>query len=90
MVRLLDVLRDDESSGTPILVTEFIPNAVTLRSLMLNNKLTNFDLRFYLYEVLRTLDFAHRRGIFHRDIKPHNIMINHERRLVRVIDWGLA
>lgn len=26
----------------------------------------------------------------HRDIKPHNIMIDHERRLLRLIDWGLS
>mmetsp|Transcript_15945 Transcript_15945/g.15673 ORF Transcript_15945/g.15673 Transcript_15945/m.15673 type:complete len:121 (-) Transcript_15945:197-559(-) len=26
----------------------------------------------------------------HRDIKPHNIMIDHEKRKVRIIDWGLA
>jgi casein kinase II subunit alpha len=26
----------------------------------------------------------------HRDIKPQNVMINHERRTLRVIDWGLA
>jgi len=26
----------------------------------------------------------------HRDVKPHNIMIDHEKRVVRLIDWGLA
>uniref|UniRef100_A0A0A9WHN5 Putative casein kinase II subunit alpha n=1 Tax=Lygus hesperus TaxID=30085 RepID=A0A0A9WHN5_LYGHE len=77
-------------TGTPILVTEFVPNAVTLRALMLANEISNFDMRYYLYEVLRTLDFAHKRGIFHRDIKPHNIMINHDKKILRVIDWGLA
>lgn len=29
-------------------------------------------------------------GIMHRDIKPHNVMIDHHRHKVRVIDWGLA
>lgn len=29
-------------------------------------------------------------GIIHRDIKPHNIMIDPERRQLRIIDWGLA
>jgi len=27
-------------------------------------------------------------GIIHRDIKPHNIMIDPEKKMVRVIDWG--
>eukprot|EP00434_Breviolum_minutum_P033063 symbB.v1.2.029251.t1/scaffold3178.1/size61925/6 len=26
----------------------------------------------------------------HRDVKPHNVMIDHDKREVRVIDWGLA
>ncbi len=29
-------------------------------------------------------------GIMHRDIKPHNVMIDHKDRKLRVIDWGLA
>jgi casein kinase II subunit alpha len=26
----------------------------------------------------------------HRDVKPHNVMIDHESRKLRLIDWGLA
>ena len=26
----------------------------------------------------------------HRDVKPHNVMIDHEKRELRLIDWGLA
>ncbi|XP_026549564.1 casein kinase II subunit alpha-like [Notechis scutatus] len=26
----------------------------------------------------------------HRDVKPHNVMIDHEHRKLRLIDWGLA
>ena len=26
----------------------------------------------------------------HRDIKPHNVMIDHDKRILRLIDWGLA
>ncbi len=26
----------------------------------------------------------------HRDVKPHNVMIDHEKRTLRLIDWGLA
>jgi casein kinase II subunit alpha len=41
-------------------------------------------------ELLKALDFCHSKGIMHRDVKPHNIMIDHERRTLRLIDWGLA
>ena len=26
----------------------------------------------------------------HRDVKPHNIMIDHSTKKLRLIDWGLA
>lgn len=89
VVRLLDVLKYTPTD-TPVLVTEYVQNATNLRKLLYSRRLTNFDMRYYLYEILRTLDFAHRHGVFHRDIKPHNIMIDHESRSLRVIDWGLA
>ncbi len=39
--------------------------------------------------VLNALDFAHARGILHRDVKPANIMIGRFGEVV-VMDWGIA
>uniref|UniRef100_A0A672KPM4 Casein kinase II subunit alpha'-like n=1 Tax=Sinocyclocheilus grahami TaxID=75366 RepID=A0A672KPM4_SINGR len=43
-----------------------------------------------MYELLKALDYSHSMGIMHRDVKPHNVMIDHQMRKLRLIDWGLA
>ena len=46
-------------------------------------------MRYYIFELLKALDFCHSKGIMHRDVKPHNVMIDHEKRKVgkAVINW---
>ena len=50
----------------------------------------DFEIRYYLFELLKCLNYSHEYGIMHRDVKPSNIMIDHSIRKVRIIDWGLA
>ncbi|MDQ3849300.1 MAG: protein kinase, partial [Actinomycetota bacterium] len=40
-------------------------------------------------QVLRAVRFAHRRGVIHRDLKPHNVIVDEEGR-AKVTDFGIA
>ncbi|XP_059624000.1 casein kinase II subunit alpha-like [Cornus florida] len=86
IIKLLDIVRDQQSK-TPSLVFEFVNNTDFK---VLYPTLSDFDIRYYIYELLKALDYCHSQGIMHRDVKPHNVMIDHEKRKLRLIDWGLA
>ncbi|MGH2946612.1 MAG: PASTA domain-containing protein [Solirubrobacteraceae bacterium] len=40
-------------------------------------------------QILRAVRFAHKRGVVHRDIKPHNVLIDPDGR-IKVTDFGIA
>src|SRR5258707_11738541 len=40
-------------------------------------------------QILRAAQFAHKRGVIHRDLKPHNVILDEDGR-VRVTDFGIA
>jgi casein kinase II subunit alpha len=86
VIQLLDVVLDAQSK-TPSLIFEHINNT-DFKTLY--PTLTDYDIRYYIFELLKALDFCHSNGIMHRDVKPHNVMIDHEKRQLRLIDWGLA
>ncbi|KAG9796087.1 Pkinase-domain-containing protein, partial [Aureobasidium melanogenum] len=86
IIALLDVVRDSQSK-TPSLIFENVDNT-DFRTLY--PRFVDYDVRYYIYELLKALDFCHSKGIMHRDVKPHNVMIDHAKRKLRLIDWGLA
>eukprot|EP00698_Gefionella_okellyi_P017960 TRINITY_DN5336_c0_g1_i2.p1 TRINITY_DN5336_c0_g1~~TRINITY_DN5336_c0_g1_i2.p1 ORF type:complete len:266 (+),score=45.28 TRINITY_DN5336_c0_g1_i2:262-1059(+) len=86
IIKLLDVVRD-EHTRTPSLVFEHVANVHYEK---LYPQFTDMDIRYYVYELLKALDFAHSKGVIHRDVKPGNIVIDHPKRKLRLIDWGLC
>lgn len=86
IIQLFDIVREPTSKMSA-LIFEHVQN---LEFRTLYPTFTDYDIRFYMFKVLEALDYAHSMGIMHRDVKPHNIMIDHNARKLRLIDWGLA
>lgn len=86
IVNFYEGVRDYES-GTRALIFEYINNKNFKE---LYPRLLDIDVRYYTYELLKALDYCHSKGIIHRDVKPHNVMIDHDKRIITLVDWGLA
>jgi len=73
---------------TPFIVMEYVKGKL-LRDLMHEKKLTLSEAVGYAKGVLTALEYSHKAGVVHRDIKASNIMITEEGQ-VKVMDFGIA
>ena len=69
IIQLLDVVRDPQSK-TPSLIFEHVNNTDFK---ILYPTLSDYDIRYYIFELLKALDYCHSNGVMHRDVKPHNV-----------------
>lgn len=85
-------LVSSESGDTerlPYIVMEYVKGQTLRDIIKVNGALSQRDCEQVLLGVLNALDYSHRMGIIHRDIKPGNIMIS-EQGVVKVMDFGIA
>jgi serine/threonine protein kinase len=96
VVRVLDV-HDADDAGPPYIVMELVGeweprrgilapggSAATVRPRGLREAMC------WVRDVARGVHDAHLRNVFHRDLKPHNVLITPFSRRARITDFGLA
>lgn len=79
-----------KSSELDYIVMELI-DGITLKQYMQKkgNKLAWREALHFITQIMKALSHAHSRGIIHRDIKPHNMMVLRDGSL-KVADFGIA
>lgn len=86
IVSVYDVAHSD---GLDYIVMELI-DGITLKQYMEQKGQLNWrEALHFATQIAKALEHAHSRGIVHRDIKPHNIMILKDGS-VKVADFGIA
>ncbi|MCA9806076.1 MAG: serine/threonine protein kinase [Cyanobacteria bacterium HKST-UBA02] len=91
IVQIVDFGSTD--SGVPFMVLEYFPGRSLLQYLEEFGYMGESDAIEVVSQIMRGLDYAHQKGIFHRDLKPGNILvkgIGEESPEIKIIDFGLA
>jgi beta-lactam-binding protein with PASTA domain len=78
-----------QAEGTYYIAMEYLEGR-TLKELLVTRGPTPLAVAIdYTRQILAALGFAHKHGIVHRDIKPHNVVVAPDGRL-KVTDFGIA
>lgn len=86
---IVSVYDRGEAEGTYYIAMEVIEGRSLKETIKTQGRLRPAQAIAYARQILAALRFAHRNGIIHRDIKPHNILVGAEERL-KVTDFGIA
>jgi eukaryotic-like serine/threonine-protein kinase len=90
IVAVYDTGEDRSSSGaTPYIVMEYVEGD-TLRDVLRREGVLSPERAMnFAADICNALDFSHRNGIVHRDVKPGNVMVTPQG-TVKVMDFGIA
>jgi eukaryotic-like serine/threonine-protein kinase len=86
---IVSVYDRGQAAGTSYIAMEYL-NGPTLKDEITSRApLPEAEVVNWATQALDALEFAHRQGVVHRDIKPHNMVLTDEGRL-KVTDFGIA
>ena len=88
IVTVFDIGQDD-GSGMNFIAMEYVEGQ-NLKEVLAQGKTLHFDqIAELIAQVAEALDFAHSKGIVHRDVKPANIILLEGQR-AKIMDFGIA
>ena len=86
---IVSIFDRGETNGSYFIVMEYVEGR-TLKELIRSRGPCPIPVAIaYTRQILEALRYAHRHGVIHRDIKPHNVIVDPEG-VVKVTDFGIA
>ena len=90
---ILPLIEFNEDQGRLFLVTPYIDGG-TLAQRLQRGPMAMDEVHQLFSALVRAVSYIHKRGVVHRDLKPGNVLLDHdehdEQVYVRLIDFGIA
>lgn len=87
---IVPLLTFGEVDGLMYLVMGYVSGEPLSSRLRRDGRLDQGEVRRIVADVAEALDYAHRKGLVHRDVKPDNILVEDETGRAVLTDFGIA
>jgi serine/threonine-protein kinase len=81
---------EDEPSGRHYIVMEYVNGPSCADVLREHDRMTVEQTVEIIRDACHGLDYAHRAGVVHRDVKPGNLLVSDDTGSVKLADFGIA
>lgn len=91
IVRCLSNLSNDKARNeSPYYAMEYVNGGTFSDLLRVRVRLSAEETLNFALQILGALSAAHRQGVIHRDVKPSNLLISRNRKVIKLCDFGLV
>lgn len=90
LVFLKDIARDDSEKNSLFLSFEMMDMDLGSFIKSRNRMVPMFEVKRIMYEIIKGVNHLHENRVFHRDLKPDNVLISGDLSKIKLADFGLS
>ena len=86
-VKLYEIIENTERI---YLIMEYASGGELFDYIVSKDRLPEKQAAKFYAQILNGIEYLHRRGIAHRDLKPENLLLDSEKKVIKIVDFGLS
>lgn len=87
LVQLFHLL---ETKEYVFLIMEYLPGGELYDLIVSRKKLTEEEAFLYIVQIVNSVEYLHSLNIAHRDLKPENLLLDQDKKVIKLVDFGLG